>query len=361
MQQGLCLENISKRFAETQALDGISFSVAPGEIVALLGPSGCGKSTTLSMIAGLEKPDSGEVFWDGNSLAHLPSHQRGFGLMFQDLALFPHLNVYDNIAFGLRMSGMQRAEMDKRIQELLALVGLPGFHKRDVGTLSGGEQQRVALARSLAPSPRLLMLDEPLGALDRALRERLLADLGVILRQMNQTALYVTHDQEEAFGLADRVVLINAGRVEQVGQPQSIYRQPASTFVARFLGLNNLMEGRLTWQDGQAALWLPIVPEIPISQFHALGDFTSLQTAQHSQGVTVLLRPDEVVLSDQAPCLLSGRVVRRSFRGDICRATVDIQGLEMEFTFLSGACVPAEGEMVQLGFDPKMALQVFPR
>ena len=201
----------------------MSFDVASSEIVCLLGPSGCGKTTLLNIIAGLEQPESGQVLVEGQDIAGTPVHRRGFGLMFQDLALFPHKNVRDNVAFGLRMANLAPQAIDLRVREVLELVGLAGFEQRDVNQLSGGEQQRVALARSLAPRPRLLMLDEPLSSLDRALRERLMNELRDILTRVGQTAIYVTHDQQEAFALADRVVILNAGRVAQIGTPQQVY------------------------------------------------------------------------------------------------------------------------------------------
>jgi ABC-type Fe3+/spermidine/putrescine transport system ATPase subunit len=192
----LQIENITKRFGDKAALQGINFDVIDGEILAILGPSGCGKSTLLSIIAGLETPDQGTIGWQGVPILDTPTHRRGFGLMFQDYALFPHMNVFENIAFGLKMVGLQHDAIQARVSGTLELVGLTGFADRDVNTLSGGEQQRVALARALAPRPRLLMFDEPLGSVDRTLRERLLFDLHHISKDVNQTALYVTHDQK---------------------------------------------------------------------------------------------------------------------------------------------------------------------
>jgi ABC-type Fe3+/spermidine/putrescine transport system ATPase subunit len=228
---------VTKEFGSSRALDAFSLTVQEGEIIAILGPSGSGKSTLLRVTAGLELPTSGEVLLDGTDVSPVPPHRRGFGLMFQDYCLFPHLSVEQNIAFGLRMQRMPARERRQRVTEMLRLVRLQGFGKRDVLSLSGGEQQRVALARSLAPAPRLLMLDEPLGALDPELRGALLQEMAAILREVGVTVLYVTHDHEEAMTVASRIALVEHGRLAQVGTAAELIEAPASAFVASFLGL----------------------------------------------------------------------------------------------------------------------------
>jgi len=218
----------------TTAVAGVTLDVAPGEVLALLGPSGCGKSSLLRAVAGLEPVASGSVAWDGRDLAGVPVHRRGFGLMFQEGQLFPHRDVAGNVAYGI--AGLPRAERDARVAELLDVVGLAGYERRAVATLSGGERQRVALARSLAPRPRLLLLDEPLSALDRGLRERLALDLRDALRATGTTAVFVTHDHDEAFTVADRVAVMDAGLLLQVAPPEDLWRTPTSRRVAEFLG-----------------------------------------------------------------------------------------------------------------------------
>jgi ABC-type Fe3+/spermidine/putrescine transport system ATPase subunit len=342
---GLLLEDVHKYYGNTHAVAGVSFTVDQGEIVALLGPSGCGKSTILAIIAGLEAPDQGMVCWDSAPLAGVPPNARGFGLMFQDCALFPHMNVFDNVAFGLRMANLPRTQVEERVREMLELVNLSGFAERDVNTLSGGEQQRVALARSAAPHPRLLMLDEPLGALDRNLRDRLLLELGEILRRLGQTAIYVTHDQEEAFTLADRVVVLNAGQVEQVGTPQAIYRYPATLFVARFLGFTNLLPGELIAADGEYVIQTAIGP-LPT-------------TAALPGNVTVLVRPDAAGLDDSQPVALEGRVIRKTFQGSTCRIEIEVKGAQLVFDLPSNLPLPVSGESIRLSYSPQEAIQVF--
>jgi spermidine/putrescine transport system ATP-binding protein len=237
------LINIHKSYEGQPLLSGVSFTVMVGETVCLLGPSGSGKTTLLRIIAGLETPEQGQVRWDGEDLAPVPVHLRSFGLVFQDYALFPHLNVGENVAFGLKMQNLAGVENNLRVADILEKVNLTGFGDRRVTDLSGGEQQRVALARALAPSPRLLMFDEPLGALDRSLREQLMDELRRILHESGVPAIYVTHDQEEAFTLADRVVLLHEGGIVRSGTPEQVWSDPGSVWAAQFLDAGNVVAG----------------------------------------------------------------------------------------------------------------------
>ncbi|MXW95452.1 MAG: ABC transporter ATP-binding protein [Acidimicrobiaceae bacterium] len=238
-------------FGRVTALDGVDLEVATGEVVAILGPSGCGKSTLLRAVAGLQPLDSGEVRWNGEDLAGLPVHRRDFGLMFQEHALFSHRDVEANVAFGLRMQKMDAARRSLRVREVLGLVGLAGFRERQISTLSGGEAQRVALARSLAPEPRLLMLDEPLGSLDRPRREELTEELRHLLRGIGVTVLHVTHDHDEAFAVADRVAVMQSGRIARIGTPAEIWHDPRHPAVAGFLGHANVV----TVGEGGSVPW----------------------------------------------------------------------------------------------------------
>jgi ABC-type Fe3+/spermidine/putrescine transport system ATPase subunit len=247
--------SIRKTYENQLLLRGISFALGSGETICLLGASGSGKSTLLRIIAGLELPDSGGVKWEGQDLASLPPHLRDFGLVFQDYALFPHLDVFENVAFGLKMKDWQGDDIEKRVTEVLALVDMRGFVRRKVTDLSGGEQQRVALARALAPRPRLLMFDEPLGALDRSLREDLLDQLRGILKRTGIPAIYVTHDQEEAFMIADRVLMLKAGEIVRDGTPSEVWAYPGSAWVAQFLGLGNVFEGGCRSRDERSGAW----------------------------------------------------------------------------------------------------------
>jgi ABC-type Fe3+/spermidine/putrescine transport system ATPase subunit len=308
-------KSLYKSFAPGRsAVDGVSLAVEEGEIVTLLGPSGCGKTTLLRMIAGLEHPDAGEVWFDGQDMGNVPPHEREFGMMFQDFALFPHKDVFDNIAFGLEMHHQARAAIEQRVAEMLQLVDLAGFARRQVDQLSGGEQQRVALARSLAPGPRLLMLDEPLGALDRQLRERLMLDLRSILKDVGVTTIYVTHDQLEAFAVSDRIAVMNQGKIEQIDTPELVYAHPVSPFVARFLGFQNVILATVTG-----------VHEVETP----LGELTLERTLPPTGAtVTLLIRPDAVrVLApgeDHAGLELVAEITALSFRGRYYQVWVQI-------------------------------------
>ncbi|MER7109959.1 ABC transporter ATP-binding protein [Streptomyces sp. NPDC000229] len=292
----LVLQDLTVRFGSRVAVDAVSLDVADHEIVCVLGPSGSGKSTLLRVVAGLQPVDAGRVLLDGADQAGVPVHRRGVGLMFQDHQLFPQRDVGGNVAFGLRMRGASRKEQAHRVAELLDLVGLPGAERRAVAALSGGEQQRVALARALAPRPRLLMLDEPLGQLDRGLRERLVVELRQLFGRLGTTVLAVTHDQGEAFALADRVVVMRDGRIAQSGTPLEVWQRPASEFVARFLGFDNVVAATVT---GEAAdtVW----GKVPVPAGSAQG------------AVRVLVRPAGVRLGDPADglrCTVEGRTFR---------------------------------------------------
>jgi spermidine/putrescine ABC transporter ATP-binding subunit len=244
------LRGLTKAYGLTTAIDDVSLDIGAGEMVALLGPSGCGKTTSLRMIAGLVEPTRGEVLIGGRNVTHMPVHKRNIGMLFQSYALFPHLTVAQNVAFGLEMRGVPRAQRALRVQEALSLVRLDGMAERLPRALSGGQQQRVALARALVIEPSVLLLDEPLGALDKGLRESMQVELRQLQQRLGITAVLVTHDQEEALTLADRVVVMRGGRIEQVGTPSDVYSRPVSRFVAGFVGASNFLEGRVTARHG---------------------------------------------------------------------------------------------------------------
>ncbi len=348
----LTISHISKAFDATPVLHDIGLAVARGEILCLLGPSGCGKTTLLRIIAGLERPDAGQILLEGEDITPVPSHKRDFGLMFQDYVLFPHMTVGENIAFGLKMHGWDKEQAAARVQALLALVDMTGYQERPVYELSGGQQQRVALARSLAPNPRLLMLDEPLGALDRTLRDQLLVELRSILQQLGQTAIYVTHDQVEAFAVADRVVLMRAGRIEQVGTPEALYLRPATPFAARFLGMHNIL-------SGSVISLTPPVLETPVGRLHAAELPAGLRVGD---AVQLVIRPEgaRVATADATgPNHLTLPLAARSFRG--AHTLVQLaapQGLSLTFELPGPGFDIRPGQRAHLTIGPE-AVVVF--
>ncbi|GJM37375.1 MAG: Fe(3+) ions import ATP-binding protein FbpC [Acidimicrobiales bacterium] len=310
------LTDATVRFGGTIALDGVSLTVHPTETLVVLGPSGCGKSTLLRVMAGLQPLDDGRFEIDGVDATDRPPHERGIGMVFQDPTLFPHRRVGENIEFGLRMQGVDATERRARVDQLLDLVGLGGFADRDPATLSGGEAQRVALARSLAPGPRLLLLDEPLAALDRALRDRLIDDLPAVLAASGTAAVHVTHDHDEAFALADRIAVMHAGRVLRVDDPHSLYADPRTETVARFLGHTNIV-----------------------------GEGTDRR----------VVRRDAATIDPSGE--ITGTVVTSRFRGDHHDLEVDTDLGRLAFALTEGADV---GSSVRLRIDPERVAAIDP-
>ncbi len=320
VQPFLDIQGVNKQFGAFWALKDLSLSVQPGEFICFLGPSGCGKTTLLRIIAGLESQDSGRIIQSGTDVSRLPSSKRDFGIVFQSYALFPNLNVKDNVGYGLKSKGLKRQQIDKRVNELLDLVGLPGSAKSYPAELSGGMQQRVALARALATSPGLLLLDEPLSALDARVRAHLRTELRQLHKRLGITTIMVTHDQEEALSLADRIVVMNHGVIEQVGTPQIIYQEPSSVFVADFVGKTNPLKVNVS--EPGLADWFGVSLIVPKNQMAS--SHTSCE-----QMLTV--RPEDVIVvpessdacSEQENCVRA-RIKDMEFLGAFCRINTHI-------------------------------------
>jgi iron(III) transport system ATP-binding protein len=331
----LSLQNLSKRYGESLAVADLSLDISRREFFGLLGPSGCGKTTTLRMIAGLETPDAGHIEFDGRDITRLSPERRGFGMVFQNYALFPHLNVFENVAFGLRARKREKAEIADRVRDALALVQLPGYERRPVTELSGGQQQRVAIARAIAIEPALLLFDEPLSNLDVALREETRGELRELVKKLGLTAVYVTHDQEEAFALCDRISVMSEGRVLQTGAPRDLYERPAMTRVARFLGRNNLITARrLTSSDERAAQFKTIEGEHTLSIMVERADLGPI-----NKNCTLAIRPEHLIISkDSAPeteNTLRALVREVNFAGATTTIRLDANGLMLEALLLS--------------------------
>jgi spermidine/putrescine ABC transporter ATP-binding subunit len=318
------LRQVTKRYGQDSVVDGVSVRIAPGEFFSLLGPSGSGKTTTLMMIAGFAQVDEGSILVDDVDIAAVPPQRRGFGMVFQNYAIFPHLNVFDNIAFPLRARKLQEDQIKARVTEALELVRLERFSDRYSRQLSGGQQQRVAIARAIVFRPSVVLMDEPLGALDKNLRYQMQVEIKAIQQRLGMTVVYVTHDQEEAMNLSDRIAIMNSGRVEQVGRPVEIYNSPASNFIARFLGEANLIEGTVeTIRGGEATLRTAAGVHL---QARAHDDVTAGAQAN------LFVRPERVAIAaaedgganDPALNRVEGRLVDTSFLGNILRHAVEI-------------------------------------
>jgi len=352
----IVLSKLTKQFVEVTAVDGIDLHIPGGEFFSLLGPSGCGKTTTLRMIAGFEQPTSGEILLDGTDVAYTPPHQRNVNTVFQNYALFPHLNVYDNIAYGLKRAKRRKAEIRERVGKALELVQLPGYEGRRSSQLSGGQQQRVALARALVLNPAVLLLDEPLGALDAKLRKALQIELKSLQQEVGITFLYVTHDQEEALTMSDRLAVMNSGHIEQVGAPQDVYEDPETLYVADFLGVSNLMQATIV-SAGASACSVAL-------------DGYELKTRGTDRDVTgeakIVIRPERIELeehgSPSGPNRIPGMVERVVYVGSAIQVIVRgatgeaLQALVQN----TGGGIPYEqGTPVQLHL-PADALRVLP-
>jgi spermidine/putrescine ABC transporter ATP-binding subunit len=322
------LENLAKWYGGLNVLDNVSIDVKEGEFLTLLGPSGCGKTTTLRMVAGFVTPDTGRVLFNGTDMTRTPTQKRRLGMVFQDYALFPHLSVADNVGFALRAAGMPKGDISKRVKELLALIRLPAVGERFPSELSGGQQQRVAIARALAHTPAVLLMDEPLGALDLKLREAMQHELAVIQQKLGITTIYVTHDQEEALSLSDRIALMRKGKIEQLGTPREIYRNPATPFAAFFLGKINFLSGNLLEkQDG--------VYRISTTNGMLLCPVKDQSKFSPGDRVLVAVRPEHLriqeVTGQHASNVLPGRVVRQKFTGKVVQYEVRVDELTSFF------------------------------
>jgi thiamine transport system ATP-binding protein len=337
----LDLSGVTRSYGDTTALDDITLAIDDGEFFTLVGPSGCGKTTTLRLVAGFESPTTGEIRFDGHDVSGVPPEARGIGVVFQSYALFPHMSVAENVAYGLRFSdppgGGSRRE---RVEELLSLVDLAGFEERDPTELSGGQQQRVALARALASGPRVLLLDEPMSALDAGLREQLRAQVKAIQAELGVTTLYVTHDQEEALAVSDRVAVLNRGRVEQVGTPQEIYREPETRFVASFIGDNNLFEGRVVDEyENESDCYVEVHGErLRVGAEERIPTTTPVTVAVRPEHLRVLESGPSKSAVDTATTAveagvatthLHARVVGSEFLGETTRVRLDWNGQEL--------------------------------
>lgn len=342
----LSIDNVTARYGAVTAVDDVSFDIEEGEFFALLGPSGCGKTTLLRAIAGFESPAEGDIRLDGNSLLSIPPHRRPVNLMFQSYALFGHMNIEKNIAYGLEAEKLPKAEIKKRVDEIIEIIGLENLAKRRPTQLSGGQRQRVALARALVKRPRLLLLDEPLSALDRKVRGEMQMELKRLQHEAGMTFVVVTHDQEEAMSMADRVAVLNNGRLEQLDTPVSLYEQPNSRFVASFIGTANLIDGKAT----KVGVEVPSLGEVAVEHCIAPGS-----------DVTLVVRPEDVRVLEKEPIdaavskatQFAGTVLDATYLGGSSTMSVEIPGIPAPIrSTVHSTLTKRRGDNVHIAFDP---------
>jgi spermidine/putrescine transport system ATP-binding protein len=358
--QDVRLENVVKVFGGYLAVDNISLTIESGEFFSLLGPSGCGKSTTLAMIGGFDEPSSGAIYLGGTDVSHLPPYRRDVNTVFQSYALFPHLSVFENVAFGLRRKGVGKAEINSRVRDMLALVDLERFVDRKPVQLSGGQQQRVALARALVNRPKLLLLDEPLGALDLKLRKQMQLELKRIQAEIGITFLFVTHDQEEAMVMSDRLAVMAGGRIEQVGAPADVYDNPCSEFVAAFLGVSNLIPGTVTSRDAETT-WVKLADGTPIKVASE-----KLKTA--SVDIKIGVRPEKFhILADGHNAgpewnVIEGTVGEAVYLGVSHQYTVESRSGQLLSVYVQNLGNPMlqQGENIRLAWYPEHTFVIEP-
>jgi spermidine/putrescine transport system ATP-binding protein len=356
------LDRVTKRFSDVVAVEDLTLEIQHGEFFSLLGPSGCGKTTSLRMIGGFEEPSQGVIYLGGNDVTGLPPYRRDVNTVFQSYALFPHLNVLDNVAFGLRRKKVDGAEVDRRVRETLDLVDLPGFEKRKPSQLSGGQQQRVALARALVNHPRVLLLDEPLGALDLKLRKQMQLELKRIQSEVGITFLYVTHDQEEAMTMSDRLAVMRHGKIEQIGAPQDVYERPSTEFVAGFLGASNLLEGEVqAHRNGHASIRLKDGNVVAVPN--------ALESGESGSRVLLGVRPEKIRLEAEGVELqdgtnsVTGTLRVSTYVGVSHQYTVDGpdgRTLTVYEQNVGGGSTVAPGERVRLVWHPEHTFVVQP-
>jgi spermidine/putrescine transport system ATP-binding protein len=339
------IEGVTKRFQDVTAVDDLTLDIEAGKFYALLGPSGCGKTTTLRMIGGFEEPTEGTIYLGERAVTGLPPHKRDVNTVFQSYALFPHLTVFENVAFGLRRKGVKKSELGKQVEEMLRIVGLAGYGNRKPRQLSGGQQQRVALARALVNRPRVLLLDEPLGALDLKLRKEMQLELKRIQHEMGFTFVHVTHDQEEAMTMADWIVVMNSGRIEQLGEPAELYEHPRTPFVANFLGVSNLLPGVVAGPDS-----------VKLESGEVLHVSPSALDGRTGQ-VSVGIRPEKLYIDGTGVNRLAGEIVERAYVGVSTQYVVKTP-LGQVSVYVQGAGSHAPGERLELSFSPEAAFVV---